>query len=110
MGPVTQYVDEKPDAPLTINVYRGANGRYSLYEDDGVSNAYQQGRYTRIPFAYDDASGELTIGERLGGYDGMVARRQFNIRFLGAGDKTMDFDAATVPVTFTGAAVTVKRP
>ncbi|RZJ13611.1 MAG: DUF5110 domain-containing protein [Rubrivivax sp.] len=109
MGPVMQYVDEKPDAPLTINVYRGANGRYSLYEDDGVSNAYQQGRYARIPFTYDDATGVLTIGQRTGRYDGMVPLRQFNVRFLGEGDKTMDFEAATVPVTYSGAAVTVKR-
>src|SRR5207253_1279023 len=31
MGPVTQYVDEQPDAPLTLNVYTGADGKFSLY-------------------------------------------------------------------------------
>jgi len=110
MGPVIQYVDEKPDAALTIHVYRGANGSYSLYEDDGVSNAYTRAKYSRIPFTYDDASGELTIGERSGQYDGMVPRRQFNIRFLGSGDRTMDFEAVSIPVNYSGAAVTVRRP
>jgi alpha-D-xyloside xylohydrolase len=26
-GPVTQYVDEKPDAPITLHVYTGADGK-----------------------------------------------------------------------------------
>ena len=62
MGPVMQYVDETPDAPLTINVYTGADGRYSLYEDDGVTNGYTAGQFSRIPMAYDDKRGTLTIG------------------------------------------------
>ena len=52
MGPVTQYVDEKPDAPITLNIYTGADGKFSLYEDDGVSNAYMRNEFTRIPVSY----------------------------------------------------------
>lgn len=110
MGPVMQYVDEKPDAPLTINVYTGADGRYSLYEDDGVSNGYEKGKFTRIPFSYNDKTGELTIGARTGQYDKMVAARTFKVRFLKAGDKTTDFDAPAISVAYSGNAVKVKRP
>ncbi|UDF02707.1 TIM-barrel domain-containing protein [Asticcacaulis sp. AND118] len=110
MGPVTQYVDEKPDAPLTLNVYTGADGSYSLYEDDGVSNGYEKGKFTRIPFAYNDKTGELTIGARTGQYDKMVAARTFKVRFLKAGDKTTDFDAPAISVAYSGNAVKVKRP
>jgi len=109
MGPVTQYVDEKPDAPLTINVYTGADGSYSLYEDDGVSNGYQKGKFTRIPFTYNDKTGELTIGARTGQYDGMAAARTFRVRFLKAGDKTTDFDAPAISVAYSGNAVKVKK-
>eukprot|EP01037_Dinobryon_pediforme_P023357 gene23358-24782_t len=45
-GPVTQYVDERRDAPLTILVYPGADGSFSLYEDDGRSTAYKTGAYS----------------------------------------------------------------
>jgi hypothetical protein len=69
---VTQYVDEKPDAPILLQVYAGANGKASLYEDDGVSNAYERGEFTRIPVSYDDKTGTVTIGARSGQYKGMV--------------------------------------
>jgi alpha-D-xyloside xylohydrolase len=110
LGPVTQYVDEKPDAPLALNVYTGADGRYSLYEDDGVSNAYRTGQYTRIPVAYDDKRGEITIGPRAGGYAGMVRSRRFHVRFIKPGDRTMDFDAPGIPVTYAGDRIVVKAP
>lgn len=110
MGPVTQYVDEKPDAPLTVLVYTGADGSYSLYEDDGISNSYTAGQYTRIPFVYDDKRAEVTIGARAGGYTGMVTKRTFNIRFLKPGDRTVDFDAPAVPVSYSGDRIVVKAP
>ncbi|WP_140984804.1 TIM-barrel domain-containing protein [Asticcacaulis tiandongensis] len=109
MGPVTQYVDEKPDAPLTINVYTGADGAFSLYEDDGVTNAYQKaGAHSRINFSYDDKSGVLTIAAREGNFEGMVANRQFKVRFIRAGGKTTDFEASDTQVAYTGKALTVK--
>jgi alpha-D-xyloside xylohydrolase len=110
LGPVMQYVDEKPDAPLTLHVYTGADGRYSLYEDDGVSNAYKTGQHTRIPFAYDDRRGELSIGPRAGSYAGMAAKRTFNIRFLKPGDRTVDFEAPAMPVAYAGDRIVVKAP
>ena len=35
LAPVRQYTGEKVDGPLTLQVYRGANGQFLLYEDDG---------------------------------------------------------------------------
>jgi alpha-D-xyloside xylohydrolase len=110
MGPVTQYVDEKPDAPLTLNIYTGADGKFSLYEDDGVTNAYQRGEFSRIPLSYNDKTGAVTIGERAGQYKGMVAKRQFKVRFIKAGvSSSDDFDAADKVVSYEGKAITVKR-
>lgn len=84
-GPDIQYVDEKPADRLTIDVYAGTNGRFILYEDDGVSNGYENGAYTRIPILYmEDAGGcSVVIGERSGQYDGMLARRTFQLRLHG---------------------------
>jgi alpha-D-xyloside xylohydrolase len=110
MGPVTQYVDEKPDAPLTLTVYTGADGKFSLYEDDGVTNAYTRGEFSRIPLSYDDKSGTVTIGARVGSYKGMVDKREFRIRFIKPGVSTSGgLDAADKVVSYDGKAVTVRK-
>jgi alpha-D-xyloside xylohydrolase len=110
VGPLTQYVDEKPDAPVTLVVYTGADGKFSLYEDDGVSNAYLRGEASRIPLSYNDKTGVVTIGERAGQYKGMVAKRQFKVRFIKPGVSSTDnFDVADKTVSYEGKTVTVKR-
>jgi alpha-D-xyloside xylohydrolase len=110
VGPLTQYVDEKPDAPITLVVYTGADGKFSLYEDDGVSNAYLRGEASRIPLSYNDKTGVVTIGERAGQYKGMVAKRQFKVRFIKPGVSSTDnFDVADRTVSYEGKTVTVKR-
>lgn len=106
---VQQYIGEKPNAPITLVVYTGQDGAFELYEDDGLSTAYQRGAYSRIPIRYDDAGGRLTIGPRSGRFDGMVERRMFKVRFVGPGVKSVDFDAADATVDYAGAPVTVTR-
>ena len=61
MGPVRQYAMEPSEEPVTLEVYPGANGRFSWYEDDGASFRYRQGDFTRIECTWDDASRNLTL-------------------------------------------------
>jgi alpha-D-xyloside xylohydrolase len=108
-GPVMQYVDEKPDAPVTLQVVTGANGQASLYEDDGVTNAYERGEASRIPITYDDRKGTLTIGARSGHWKGMQAKRTFKVRVLNPGvAAAADMDAADKTITYSGKPVTIK--
>ncbi|MES1199334.1 MAG: DUF5110 domain-containing protein, partial [Pseudomonadota bacterium] len=102
---------QEPGAPITLTIYTGANGTYSLYEDDGASYGYQRGEFSRIPVNYDDATGTVTIGARAGSFPGMVANRTINVRFIsGANRNATNFDArADRSVRYTGAAVTVSR-
>jgi alpha-D-xyloside xylohydrolase len=86
IGPAIQYTNEKPDAPITLYVYSGANGNFDLYEDDGVSYGYERNAFTRIPMQYDDATGELLIGARSGNYEGMPQTRTFNVRWITPGE------------------------
>lgn len=110
VGPVNQYVDEKPNAPLTMHVYTGADGTFSLYEDDGVSNDFGKGAFARIPMRWDEAAGTLTIGAREGGYDGMTAARAFRVRFVGPRNGGFNPDApADRTIAYSGAPVTVSR-
>ena len=64
-------------------VYPGADAVFTLYEDDGLTYAYEKGKCSMIPLLWDDASGTLTIGERSGSYPGMLAERTFVIRLAG---------------------------
>ncbi|MEJ8629659.1 DUF5110 domain-containing protein [Sphingomonas sp. I4] len=66
MGPVQQYATEKPEAPYEIRVYPGANGRFTLYEDDNETYAYERGQRATYELAWDDARRTLTIGARTG--------------------------------------------
>jgi len=111
MGPEEQYTGEKPDAPLTLDVYTGASGAYVLYEDDGTSEAYRKGAYSRIPISYDDATGAVTIGAREGnGYAGMPRSRTLRIRWMTPG-RPLDLDgAADTMVAWHGEPLTVRRP
>jgi alpha-D-xyloside xylohydrolase len=95
VGPKIQYAGEKPQAPITLLVYTGSDGTFSLYEDEGTNYNYEQGAYTRIPLTYDGTKGELTIGAREGRYAGMPDKRVFNVRFIsGPTANAADLDAA----------------
>jgi alpha-D-xyloside xylohydrolase len=85
-GEDIQFVNDKPDAPITLNIYTGANGHYSLYNDDGRSYDYEQGKYSTIELSYDDTKGTLTIGKRLGEFNGMQQKISINIRWIGTAD------------------------
>jgi alpha-glucosidase/alpha-D-xyloside xylohydrolase len=60
-GPVRQYTTEPVDAPLDLLVYPGADGRFTLYEDDGESFRYQKGEFTRIVCEWKDRERTLTL-------------------------------------------------
>ena len=79
LGPDLQYTGERPADPIALRVYAGANGRFTLYEDDGQTYDYERGRFSRIPISWDDATRTLTIGQRTGEYDGMPVRRSFTV-------------------------------
>ena len=110
IGPAVQHTAEKLDAPVTLYVYQGANGSFDLYEDDGLSYAYEKGEFARIPIRYDDASGTLSIGARAGSFPGMVATRTFNVRWISPDEaNASDFDASPdESLTYSGQPVTFK--
>ncbi len=83
VGPVMQFASEKKAENIEINVYRGKNGKFSLYEDEGVNYNYEKGAFSTISFEYNDAEGTLTIGDRQGSFEGMLTSRVFHIVFIG---------------------------
>ena len=49
---------------LTIHIFAGANNRFDLYEDDGETQAYRQGKYAVTPIVLSSGADrlELAIG------------------------------------------------
>ena len=77
LGPDVQYVSEKPWDALEVRVYPGADGRFTLYEDEGDGYAYEQGVCSEIEFTLKGRT--LTVGERRGSFPGMLRERTFRI-------------------------------
>lgn len=67
---------------LTIYVYGGKDGSFTLYEDEGSSYDYEKGNYSLIPFTYNDKKRTLTVGERKGEYNGLIKDRTIRIVYI----------------------------
>ncbi|UKK61517.1 glycoside hydrolase family 31 protein [Prevotella communis] len=92
LGPEMQYVGEKAWDNLEMRVYPGANGRFTLYEDEGDNYNYEKGQYATITFQWNDKARTLTIGERKGSYPGMLTKRQFTIITPDGKQQSVNYD------------------
>ena len=83
VGPVKQYAAEKKADDIEIWVYAGKDGKFSLYEDEGVNYNYEKGNYSNIVVEYNNAENKLTIGKREGEFSGMLNNRTFRVKLIG---------------------------
>ena len=100
LGPEMQYVGEKAWDNLELRVYPGANGSFTLYEDEGDGYNYEKGIYTTITFEWNNAKKQLVIGERKGSYPGMLQQRKFAVVLPNGDAKTVDYSGQPVTVQF----------
>ena len=93
VGPAKQYVDQVVNEPLKLRVYPGANGAFSLYDDDGASFAYERGEFTRIAIAWDDSRRDLNLALAPGSKLPPPRLRSFEVELKGQGSKKeVEFD------------------
>jgi alpha-glucosidase/alpha-D-xyloside xylohydrolase len=98
-GPVKQYVDEPSDEPLTLTVYPGADGRSSMYDDDGSSFDHRRGEFMRMLMSWRDATRRLTLSLAPGSRMVPAGPRRITVRLAGASDaKPVVFSGRTVDV------------
>jgi alpha-D-xyloside xylohydrolase len=93
-------------------VYRGADGSFTLYEDEGDSYRYEQGAYATIPIKWDEARQTLTIGACAGEFPGMLKERTFRVVWVrpGKGTGPLAEKDADTEVRYTGKAIEVRAP
>lgn len=103
-GQPMQYVDQLPADTLTIHVYQGSNARFTLYEDDGKTYAYERGAYQQIALTYTERNRTLTIGAQQGSYpEGL---RQRTLKIVTTSPKQAGRKVATV--RYNGSEIKVK--
>jgi alpha-D-xyloside xylohydrolase len=110
VGPKVQYATEKKWDNLEIRVYEGANGEFTLYEDENDNYNYEKGVCSTITFNWNDTKKVLTISDRKGSFPGMLTGRKFNIVKVTTSDGT-GINVTEKPgkvVDFTGIKVIVK--
>jgi alpha-D-xyloside xylohydrolase len=110
LGPEIEYAGQATD-PIELRVYPGADGDFTLYEDEGDSYRYEQGAHATVAIHWDDAHNALTFAARNGSYKGMPAEHTFNVIIVGEGhgigggvtasaDKTVHYTGAMIEAKF----------
>ncbi len=90
--------DDLPHDRLVLAVFPG-EGRFRLYEDDGVGEGYRQGQYewtTIQAHVQDGASWTVRIDPVEGRCDALPGERSYEVRFEGScypGEVTLDGEA-----------------
>jgi alpha-D-xyloside xylohydrolase len=84
LGPEIEYANEKPAGPLELRVFRGADGKFELYQDEGDTYNYEKGAHALIPLRWSESGKTLTIGNREGSYPGMPKDVEINVVFVSA--------------------------
>src|ERR1035438_798834 len=110
MGPAMEWTTEKPADPIELRIYPGADGDFTIYEDENDSYRYEKGAYATIALHWDDGAKTLTLGAREGSFPGMLAERTFRVVLVnkGHGVGIGESETAEVSVAYKGEKMAVK--
>lgn len=108
-GPEIMYSSEKSPKEITLYVYAGNNGSFTLYEDEGINYNYEKGDYSIINFFYNDKTNTLEIGNREGNFEGMLNKRSFNIIYVSKNNPIeLDFETTGIVIEYDGTKQTLQ--
>ncbi len=96
-GEKIQHASQSLNENLEIRIYRGADGVFTLYEDEGDNYNYEQGSFSEIQFIWENSLDQLTIDKRAGEFSGMVEDRNFDIVIIGE-----DGSSDSKPIKYAG--------
>ena len=101
LDPVRQYSGEPVEAPTTLVVYPGADGRSAWYDDDGISFEHKRDGFMHADLIWRDSARTLDLslapGSRLVG----PRSRVLEVRVAGTNQtQSVRFEGAPIRVTF----------
>ncbi len=111
MGPYLQYATEKPEDPIELRIYTGADASFVIYEDENDNYNYEKGVYAEIPVTWNEQTQTLTIGARKGTFPGMLKNRTFHVVWImkNHGTGVALEENSDMAVKYTGETITVKK-
>lgn len=82
--PAMLFNDQKPKDPLTLDLYPYGTSSFELYEDDGLTRAYQQGAFAKQRIEMSAPEGkagpiEVRISRSAGTFDGKLTNRVYEL-------------------------------
>lgn len=102
VDPIRQYTNEVVNEPMAIKIYTGADGKYTLYEDDGSSQDYLKGKATLTNFIWNNKTKKLSIQpDPSKTYQSFPVKHEFNIQLIPSGEtKKISYSGKSVNVSF----------
>jgi len=80
----TQFI---PKDKLMIDVYLGADGQFTLVEDDNISEYFRRGEQQETKMELKNEQRQFTLHAAQGTYDGAVSKKDYVITLYGLSDK-----------------------
>jgi alpha-D-xyloside xylohydrolase len=110
MGPKMEWTTEKPSDPIELRIYPGADGDFTLYEDENDSYRYEKGAHATIALHWNDAAHTLTLAAREGSFPGMLPEHIFRLVVVAKdhGVGIDESDSAEATVVYKGAKLVVR--
>ena len=100
--PVRQYTNQEVSEPTLLKVFKGADGQFTLYDDDGISLDYINNTGSWIKISWNEKEKELTLAsESPKGAKNVIKSRTFTVQLLPDNEiKTISFNGKTEKVKF----------
>jgi alpha-D-xyloside xylohydrolase len=110
MGKFLQYTSEKPMDTLEIRIYSGDDGHFTLYNDEGNNYNYEKGKFTVIPFKWNEQQQTLTIDKQQGSYAGALKKYVLNIVWVNESNGSgINISRNAKTVVYSGEKITVVK-
>ena len=100
LDPARQFIGEPIDEPLTLQVYPGADGAFTMYEDDGLSFDHTRGDWMGLEMRWTDRERRFDLRLAAGSKMRPPTTRRLRVRLAGA--------QTTRDATFSGTPVQVR--
>jgi len=109
MGSFMEYATQKPADTIELRIYTGADGKFTIYEDENDNYNYEKGKSATFTISWNDKQHQLTISDTKGSFAGMLQHRLFNVILVKEGhgngvnissgiDKTVRYDGKMVTI------------